>query len=60
LATPLRLEDAINANCPWSGDPISADALTLYRGAVVGFCNKGCRDKFETATSAFDRALEER
>jgi len=24
----------------------------------VGFCNTGCRDKFETATAAFDKAIE--
>ena len=54
---PLRLEDSVNARCPWSGDPVSADALTLYRGQVVGFCNPGCRDKFETATAAFDAAI---
>jgi hypothetical protein len=59
LVEPLRLEDAVNSVCPWSGDPISADALTLYRGAVVGFCNTGCRDKFAKATSAFDLALKE-
>jgi hypothetical protein len=53
----LRLEDAVNETCPWSGDPISADSLTLYKGAVVGFCNPGCRDKFEKATAAFDLAL---
>ena len=54
----LRREDAINAVCPWSGDPISDDALTLYRGAVVGFCNPGCRDKFERATGLFDGAID--
>jgi len=54
----LRLEDCINAVCPWSGDPVSADSLTLYRGQVVGFCNTGCRDKFEKASSAFDTAIE--
>ncbi|RYH03727.1 MAG: glutathione S-transferase [Alphaproteobacteria bacterium] len=53
----LRLEDAVNENCPWSGDPIAADSLTLYKGQVVGFCNSGCRDKFEKATTAFDLAL---
>ena len=31
------------------GKPVSADSLTLYRGKVVGFCNTGCRDKFEAA-----------
>ena len=54
----LRLEDCVNATCPWSGKPVSADSLTLYRGQVVGFCNQGCRDKFESATGAFDRAIE--
>jgi hypothetical protein len=43
--------------CPWSGDPVSADSLTLYRGEVVGFCNTGCRDKFEART-AFDARIE--
>jgi YHS domain-containing protein len=54
----LRLEECINATCPWSGKPVSADSLTLYRGKVVGFCNTGCRDKFEAATRAFDGAIE--
>ena len=56
-AEMLRLEDAVNTVCPWSGKPISADALTSYRGRVVGFCNPGCRDKFEAATYAFDDAI---
>jgi hypothetical protein len=58
LADALRLENCINTLCPWSGDPVSADSLTLYRGEVVGFCNTGCRDKFEAATRGFDRAIE--
>jgi YHS domain-containing protein len=37
---------------------VSADSLTLYRGKVVSFCNTGCRDKFEVATSAFDAKIE--
>ncbi len=53
----LRLEDSINRTCPWSGDPISPDSLTLYKGRVVGFCNTGCRDKFERAVAAFEAAL---
>ena len=56
--TELRLEDCVNAHCPWSGDSVSADSLTLYQGKVVGFCNPGCRDKFEKATAAFDTAIE--
>ena len=53
----LRIEDAVNETCPWSGKPIAADSLTLYRGAVVGFCNPGCRDKFEAAIGHFEKAL---
>jgi YHS domain-containing protein len=56
--TELNLEDCINTVCPWSGKPVSADSLTRYRGKVVGFCNTGCRDKFEAATSAFDAKIE--
>lgn len=55
-ADQLLLVDAINETCPWSGNPISADSLTLYRGKVVGFCNPGCRDKFAAATAHFDKA----
>ncbi|TFF25357.1 glutathione S-transferase [Jiella endophytica] len=56
----LRLEDAINETCPWSGKPIAGDSLTVYDGAVVGFCNPGCRDKFETAVKHFEVAAKER
>jgi hypothetical protein len=58
MAAELRLEDCVNEVCPWSGDPVSADSLALYRGKVVGFCNIGCRDKFEAATRAFDPKIE--
>jgi YHS domain-containing protein len=50
----------VNDVCPWSGKPVSADSLTLYKGKVVGFCNTGCRDKFEAAAGAFDAAIEGR
>ena len=56
----LKLEDAVNETCPWSGKPIAADSLTLYKEAVVGFCNPGCRDKFEVAVKHFEAALAER
>jgi len=32
--------------------------LTLYRGKVVGFCKRGCRDEFDAATRAFDAKIE--
>jgi hypothetical protein len=58
LADDLRLENCVNEVCPWSGDPVSEDSLTHYRDKVVGFCNPGCRDKFERAASAFDAAID--
>jgi YHS domain-containing protein len=56
----LAQEDCVNDVCPWSGKPVSADSLTIYRGKVVGFCNPGCRDKFDSAAQAFDAAIEGR
>ncbi len=53
----LKLSDCINSTCPWSGKPVAADSLTTYQGKVVGFCNTGCRDKFETAAQHFDKHL---
>ncbi len=53
-----RLEDCVNDTCPWSGKAVSADSLTMYRGKVVGFCNPGCRDKFDAAISNFDAAID--
>jgi hypothetical protein len=58
-SAPLGLEDCINQTCPWSDLPVSADALTVYRGHVVGFCNPGCRDRFQAATWAFDQLLDQ-
>jgi hypothetical protein len=58
--TPLDIEDAVNETCPWSGKPIAADSLTIYRDAVVGFCNPDCRDKFEAAINHFEKAIAER
>lgn len=51
------MSNPINDTCPWSGDPVSADSLMTYRGYTIGFCNPGCRDKFEAATTMFDAAI---
>ena len=56
-AGALDLADCINQVCPWSGKPVAADSLTLYRGDVVGFCNPGCRDKFDQAAGMFETAI---
>ena len=58
MAGELRLQDCVNERCPWSGEPVSPDSLTRYRGQVVGFCNPGCKDKFEAATRDFDSAID--
>lgn len=57
--TELKLEDCINEICPWSGNPVGPDSLTRYKGKVVGFCNTGCRDKFEKAVAHFEAHLAE-
>ena len=54
MADAPRLEDCVNETCPWSGEPVSADSLTHYRGAVVGFCNPGCRDKLDAAARGLE------
>ena len=54
----LDIDDCINATCPWSGKPVQADSLTVYHDHVVGFCNPGCRDKFESAVRHFEDAKE--
>ncbi|NNG03202.1 MAG: glutathione S-transferase [Inquilinus sp.] len=56
--TVLDLADCINETCPWSGKPVAADSLTTYRGRVVGFCNPGCREKFDKAIGQFDAVPE--
>jgi len=50
----LDIADCINKTCPWSGKPVQADSLTEYNGRVVGFCNPGCRDQFESAICHFE------
>ncbi len=56
--TTAKLDGAVNDRCPWSGDPVMPDSLTVYEGYPVGFCNPGCRDKFDRARQHFDRWIE--
>ena len=55
-AEHLDIADCINETCPWSGNPVQPDSLTRHDGRVVGFCNPGCRDKFEAAVRHFELA----
>lgn len=34
--------------------------MTTFKGHPVGFCNPGCRDKFDRAVNHFERALREK
>ena len=59
------LKDCINPICPFSGEPVAAGSLTVYRGHTVGFCNPGCRDKFadnpddyKDAKALFDERID--
>lgn len=58
MSERLDIAECINETCPWSGKPVATDSLMRYRGRVIGFCNPGCRDKFEQAASLFDRLIE--
>lgn len=49
----------VNGTCPWSGEPVSVESITRYRGHDVAFCNPGCCDKFATAITHFDAAIAE-
>lgn len=48
----------INEFCPWSGKPVQNDSITVYKGKKVGFCNTGCKDKFEIAVHYFEDILK--
>lgn len=51
------IADCINQTCPWSGEPVQSDSLTEYNGHIVGFCNTGCRDKFDAAVHHCQEAI---
>ncbi len=57
MSTALKLDDCLNAACPFSGKPVVATSLTLYNGRVVGFCNPGCRDKFAANPADYPEAV---
>ncbi len=54
----MSASGTLNECCPWSGKPVQEDSTTHYRGRRVGFCNPGCRDKFEAAVTSFDSLLD--
>ena len=47
----------VNVACPVSGKPVRADSLASLGGAVIGFCNPGCRDSFVANPAAHPAAL---
>jgi len=53
----LSLADCVNDVCPWTGKPVAQEALTLYKGKVVGFADRSARDAFLAAMIAFETAI---
>ena len=53
----LKIEDCLNANCPFSGDRVEAGSLLLFEGHTFGFCNPGCRDKFAANPAAYPEVV---
>lgn len=46
VAKPVKHGPSVNANCPYSGKPITEDAFFIaLDGKIYGFCNAGCREK---------------
>jgi hypothetical protein len=43
----------INTTCPWSGKPVSSEAVTRHGEHVVGFCSTEHRDQFVKAIAHF-------
>lgn len=50
-------QQPVNTHCPFSGKPVSEQALTTHQGQVIGFCNPGCRDKFAANPENYPQAL---
>ena len=57
IAPALTLDACVNDVCPWTGKPVAADALTHYKGRVIGFASPDLRDQFFAATLIFDAAI---
>ena len=53
-----RLEDCVNDLCPLTRRPVSPDALTFYKGKVVGFADRAARDSFLASIVAFETAIQ--
>ncbi len=49
--------EPVNALCPFSGEPVVAEALAEVEGVVIGFCNTGCRDKVVADPGAWPAAM---
>lgn len=52
------VSDAINTDCPYSGDPIAPDSLAMIDGKIVGFCNPFCCRKSIADAEAWPKLME--
>jgi hypothetical protein len=44
---------SISETCPWSGKPVSDNAVTRHGEDIVGLCSTEHRDQFEAAVVHF-------
>ena len=56
-ASPVLDRTPVNAACPYSGDPVSPEALADIDGTVVGYCNTFCRDKSVADAEAWPQTM---
>lgn len=56
-ARPVSGVAAVNAACPFSGEPVADDSLAEVDGTVIGFCNRFCRDKVVADAAAWPPVL---
>jgi hypothetical protein len=54
----LSIRDCVNDVDPWTGRPVSPDALARYKGRVIGFSDRASRDAFLAALVAFETAIQ--
>ncbi len=51
--------ESVNSACPFSGKAVQADSIAEVQGKKIGFCNPGCRDKFQNNPQDYPQVLAE-
>ncbi len=49
----------VNTECPVKeGKPVKATLTTTHKGKEIGFCCKGCKEKFEADPAKYEKAIK--